>query len=54
VISRNIARERNAGKPEKQAVAIAYSKSGESRDANEFRARMHRALDRLIDRRKSR
>jgi hypothetical protein len=29
-ISKNIATERRAGKPEKQAVAIAYSKAGKS------------------------
>jgi hypothetical protein len=31
VISRNIATERRAGKPEKQAIAIAESKAGNSR-----------------------
>lgn len=31
VISENIAIERHAGKPEKQAVAIAMSKSGKSK-----------------------
>lgn len=31
-ISHNIATERNAGKPEKQAVAIAFSEAGKSRD----------------------
>ncbi len=31
VISQNIATERNAGKPEKQAVAIAMSKAGKSK-----------------------
>lgn len=31
VISSNIATERNAGKPEKQAVAIAFSKAGKSK-----------------------
>lgn len=30
-ISKNIATERHAGKPEKQAVAIAYSEAGRSR-----------------------
>jgi hypothetical protein len=30
IISRNIAREVNAGKPQKQAVAIAFSKAGRS------------------------
>jgi hypothetical protein len=30
VISKNIATERNAGKPEKQAVAIAMSEAGKS------------------------
>jgi hypothetical protein len=30
-ISRNIATEVRAGKPQKQAVAIAYSKAGKSR-----------------------
>ena len=31
VIQENIRREINAGKPAKQAVAIAYSKAGKSR-----------------------
>lgn len=31
VISENIATERRAGKPAKQAEAIAYSKAGKSR-----------------------
>lgn len=31
VISQNIATERNAGKPEKQAIAIAFSKAGKSK-----------------------
>ena len=31
-ISNNIATERRAGKPEKQAVAIAFSEAGKSRD----------------------
>lgn len=31
VISENIATERRAGKPEKQAIAIAYSEAGKSR-----------------------
>lgn len=31
VISQNIATERKAGKPIKQAIAIAYSKAGKSR-----------------------
>lgn len=30
-ISQNIATERKAGKPIKQAIAIAYSKAGKSR-----------------------
>ena len=29
--SENIKREMNAGKPQKQAVAIAYSKAGEAK-----------------------
>lgn len=29
--SENVRREREAGKPEKQAVAIAYSEAGEKR-----------------------
>lgn len=33
VISENIAAERNAGRPENQAIAIAYSKAGKSRVA---------------------
>lgn len=32
VISKNIATEIHAGKPEKQAVAIAFSKAGKSYD----------------------
>jgi len=31
VISNNIATERHAGKPEKQAIAIAMSKAGKSK-----------------------
>lgn len=31
VIGENIATERRAGKPEKQAIAIAFSKAGKSR-----------------------
>jgi len=31
VISENIVTERHAGKPEKQAIAIALSKAGKSR-----------------------
>lgn len=31
VISKNIATEMRAGKPQKQAVAISYSKAGKSR-----------------------
>ena len=30
VISENIATEMNAGRPQKQAIAIAYSKAGKS------------------------
>ena len=30
-VSSNIATEMNAGKPQKQAIAIAYSKAGKSR-----------------------
>ena len=30
-ISENIKREMHAGKPQKQAIAIAYSKAGKSR-----------------------
>ena len=31
VISANIRKERHAGKPQRQAVAIAYAKAGKSR-----------------------
>jgi len=31
VIAENIRREMHAGKPQKQAIAIAYSKAGKSR-----------------------
>lgn len=30
-ISENISRERHAGKPEKQAIAIAFSEAGKSK-----------------------
>ncbi len=33
-ISENIRTERQAGKPEKQAIAIAMSKAGKSKGAN--------------------
>ena len=33
VISQNIRTEMHAGKPQKQAVAIAYNKAGKSRKA---------------------
>jgi hypothetical protein len=48
VISHNIATERNAGKPEKQAVAIAFSKAGKSRDARKA------GIDRIMDARRAR
>ena len=35
VISKNIETEMNAGKEQKQAVAIAYSEAGKSRDDDE-------------------
>lgn len=39
VISHNIEKEREAGKPEKQAIAIAMSKAGKSKDdAKSFQA----------------
>lgn len=35
VVGRNIATEVNAGKPQKQAIAIAMSKAGRSKDAKD-------------------
>jgi hypothetical protein len=39
VISRNIRREMHAGRPQKQAVAIAMSKAGKSRRKGKKRAK---------------
>jgi hypothetical protein len=36
-ISENIATERNAGKPEKQAVAIAYSEARRSKAKKKYK-----------------
>ena len=36
VISKNIETEMNAGKPQKQAVAIAYSEAGKSKDDDDL------------------
>ena len=47
-ISHNIETEINAGKPPKQAEAIAYSKAGKSRNGDR-RSRLHAALDRVMD-----
>lgn len=35
VISSNISTEMHAGKPQKQAIAIAYSKAGKSRHSSD-------------------
>lgn len=50
-ISRNIATERHAGKPEKQAIAIAMSKAGKSRsDSGDAVEAMRRnKLDAIVD-----
>ncbi len=40
VISRNISRERHAGKPQKQAIAIAMHKAGKSRRKKKRRSRL--------------
>ena len=48
-ISHNIETEINAGKPQKQAVAIALNKARE-RDASSRVARLHAALDCVMDR----
>lgn len=46
VIGRNIATEREAGKPEKQAVAIAMSKAGNSKkDSDDFLSSVSRIAD---------
>jgi hypothetical protein len=47
-ISHNIETEIRAGKDPKQAAAIAYSVAGKNRTTDR-RARLHAALDRLLD-----
>jgi polyhydroxyalkanoate synthesis regulator phasin len=49
-ISKNIATEVHAGKPQKQAVAIAYSEAGKSRkDRMDELAERADALERRVD-----
>lgn len=44
VVSHNISVERKAGRPEKQAIAIAFSKAGEARDDAEAHLSRHASL----------
>ena len=44
VIGRNVARERRAGKPEKQSIAIAVSKAGKSNQDSALTADAIRGL----------
>lgn len=47
VISGNIEREVHAGKPQKQAVAIAMRKAGEAKDDSLLRGKTNTTLSRL-------
>ncbi len=48
VISENIRTEMHAGKPQKQAIAIAYSKAGEGKKAKRKAPHAHKNLGKYL------